>query len=67
MIVFSSVGAEFRGMVKGICELPWLRKLVSELEFDQKDEMKLYCDNKAAINISHNPIQHDRTEHIEVD
>ena len=29
--------------------------------------MKLYCDNKSAINIAHNPIQHDKTKHIEVD
>ena len=29
--------------------------------------MKLYYDNKSAINIAHNPIQHDRTKHIEVD
>ena len=29
--------------------------------------MKLYSDNKSAINIAHNPIQHDRTKHIEID
>ena len=29
--------------------------------------MKLYCDNKSAINIAHNPIQHDITKHIEID
>ena len=35
---------------------------------DQVDDpMKLYCDNKSAITIAHNPIQHDRTKHIEVD
>lgn len=29
--------------------------------------MSQYCDNKAAINIVHNHVQHDRTKHIEVD
>ena len=29
--------------------------------------MKLYCDNKSAISIAHNLVQHDRTKHIEID
>jgi len=29
--------------------------------------MTLYCENKAAISIVHNLVQHDRTKHIEVD
>ena len=28
--------------------------------------MNLFCDNKVAIDISHNPVQHDRTKHVEV-
>ncbi|XP_057811878.1 uncharacterized protein LOC131026125 [Salvia miltiorrhiza] len=28
---------------------------------------KMFCDNKAAISISENPVQHDRTKHVEVD
>jgi transposase InsO family protein len=67
VVALSSAEAEFRGMVKGICELLWLRKLLAELGMNTEAEMKLYCDNKAAIDISHNPVQHDRTKHIEVD
>ena len=29
--------------------------------------MKLWCDNKSAINIANNPVQHDRTKHVEID
>ena len=29
--------------------------------------MRLYCDNKSAISITHNPIQHDRTKHVKID
>ncbi|KAL6325478.1 hypothetical protein AAG906_023323 [Vitis piasezkii] len=53
----------FRGMAKGLCELLWLRRLLMRLVLPRL-EMKLFCDNKAAIDISHNPIQHDRTKHV---
>lgn len=29
--------------------------------------MKLFCDNKVAINICHNPVHHGLTKHVEVD
>lgn len=67
VVALSSAEAEFRGMAKGMCELLWLRKLLTELGFAPNREMNLYYDNKAAIDISHNPIQHDRTKHVEVD
>jgi Reverse transcriptase (RNA-dependent DNA polymerase)/Integrase core domain len=67
VVALSSAEAEFRGMVKGVFELLWIKKLLTELGFKPENEMQLFCDNKAAIDISHNPVQHDRTKHIEVD
>jgi hypothetical protein len=49
------------------CEILWLKILLKKLGFDSKDSVRLYCDNKAAINIAHNPVQHDQTKHVEID
>ncbi|CAL9003921.1 unnamed protein product [Prunus brigantina] len=63
----SSAEAEYRGMAQDVCELLWLRRLLRDLGFAPQKPMDLYCDNNAAIAIAHNPMQHDRTKHVEVD
>jgi hypothetical protein len=67
VVALSSAKAEFRGMAKGLCELLWIMRLLIELGFAPTSEMELFCDNKSAITISHDPVQHDRTKHVEVD
>ena len=67
VVANSSVKLEFRAIAPGLCELLWLKIILDDLRIKWDDPMKLYCDNKSAINISHNPIQHNRTKHIEVD
>jgi hypothetical protein len=42
-------------------------KKLSYREFEPKSEMRLLYNNKAAINISHNPMQYDRTKYVDVD
>ena len=37
---------------------------LEDLKIKWDGPMKLYCDNKSAISIRHNPIQYDRTKHI---
>ncbi|CAL8990138.1 unnamed protein product, partial [Prunus brigantina] len=61
----SSAEAEYRGMAHGVCELLWIRRLLTELGFKPGKPMELHCDNKSAIDIAHNPVQHDRTKHVE--
>ena len=67
MVALSSAEAEFREIAQGLAEVLWLRKLLSKIGFLPTDACELVCDNKAAISISENPVQHDRTKHVEVD
>ena len=67
VVALSNAEADFRGMEKGLCELLWLRNLLTEVGFPPRSAINLLCDNKAAIDIPHNPIQHDCTKHVEVD
>jgi hypothetical protein len=67
VVPLSSAEAEFRGMTKGICELLWLRKLLFELIYPPTILMKLFYDNKAAIDMAHKSVQHDRTKYVKID
>nr|CAN69183.1 hypothetical protein VITISV_004340 [Vitis vinifera] len=67
VIARSSVEVEFKAVAQGMCEGLWLQKLLEELHITVELPIKLYCDNKVAISISHNPVQHDKIKHIEVD
>ena len=65
--VRSSAEAEYRAMAQGIFEIIWLKRVLEELRRPVELPMKLFCDNKAAISIANNQVQHDRTKHVEVD
>ena len=67
VVAQSSAEAELRGIKSGLSELLWLRKLLRELGLHSSQTCKLFCDNKTAISILENPVQHDRTQHVEVD
>ena len=53
-------------MANGICELLWIKRVLEDLK-EANLPLKLFCDNKTAISISQNPVQHDRKKHIEID
>lgn len=67
MVARSSAETEFRAMAHGICDLLWLKIIFDDVGVKWEGTTKLYCDNKSAINIAHNPVQHGRMKHVEVD
>ena len=54
-------------MAHGVCELLWIKQVLQDLRIDYGTSMGLHCDNKTAIEIAHNLVQHDHTKHVEVD
>jgi hypothetical protein len=43
-------------MVFRTYELLWMRNLLNDLGFKPKEAMNLFCDNKSAMEIVHDPV-----------
>ena len=67
VVAQSSAEAKFRGMAHSLCELLQIKGVMEDLGFESSKPINLFDDNKSAIQIAQNPMQHDRTKHVEVD
>ncbi|GKE55098.1 ribonuclease H-like domain-containing protein [Tanacetum coccineum] len=63
----SSVEAEYRGVANVVAETAWIHNLLRELHSPLLTATVVYCDNVSAVYMSANPVQHQRTKHIEID
>ncbi|KAM0042542.1 putative RNA-directed DNA polymerase [Helianthus debilis subsp. tardiflorus] len=63
----SSAEAEYRGVANAVAETTWLRNLLLELHVTVQRASIIYCDNVSAVYLSANPVQHQRTKHVEMD
>nr|GFA90235.1 retrovirus-related Pol polyprotein from transposon TNT 1-94 [Tanacetum cinerariifolium] len=61
----SSVEAEYVSLSACCAQVLWMRTQLTDYGF-HFDKIPMYCDSKAAITISCNPVQHLRTKHIDV-
>lgn len=53
-------------MAHATSELLWIQSLLKELQVPFMTP-SLYCDNLSAVALSHNPVVHAQTKHIELD
>ncbi|XP_051190268.1 uncharacterized mitochondrial protein AtMg00810-like [Lolium perenne] len=63
----SSAEAEYRAVTNCVAECCWLRQLLEELRRPPRKSTVVYCDNVSAVYLSSNPVQHQRTKHVEID
>ncbi|CAL0307768.1 unnamed protein product [Lupinus luteus] len=63
----SSSEAEYRGVANVVSKSCWIRNLLLELQCPVHKATLVYCDNVSAIYLSRNPVQHQRTKHVEMD
>ena len=71
-VALPTAEAEYMGISAGLQELLWIKQYISELLTLQDQDIEtsttpiLYCDNQAAVSISHNDIHYHRTKHIDI-
>lgn len=66
VVARSSTEAEYRSLAATAAEVVWVQSLLHELQVRLPSPI-IYCDNMSTVTLSHNPILHARTKHMELD
>ena len=66
-VSLSSAESEIIAIEKGVKEALWIKNLFKELHIELILPIMLMSDNKSAISMIHDPIQHELTKHIDMD
>ncbi|GJS75740.1 retrovirus-related pol polyprotein from transposon TNT 1-94 [Tanacetum coccineum] len=64
-LAISTTEAEYVSAGKACQQALWMKQAL--IDYDVRlDDVPIMCDNKGAIDLSKNPVQHSRTKHIEI-
>jgi len=66
IVAQSTAEAEFIAATAAVNQAMWLRKILIDLNIEQKESTMIHVDNQAAIAISHNPVFHGKTKHFNI-
>ncbi|KAI3523294.1 hypothetical protein L1887_01354 [Cichorium endivia] len=61
----STAEAEYIAAASCCSQVLWMETQLKDYEFKMQ-QVPIYCDSKSAISISHNPINHSMTNHIDI-
>ena len=65
-VALSTAEAEFIAATATCTQVLWMKRQIEDLKVQCQSPIIIKCDNKSAINISKNPVQHSRTKHIDI-
>ncbi|GJX79043.1 hypothetical protein Tco_0327192 [Tanacetum coccineum] len=64
-LAISTTEAEYVSAGKACQQALWMKQAL--IDYDVRlDDVPIMCDNKGAIDLSKNPVQHSHTKHIEI-
>nr|KYP59471.1 Retrovirus-related Pol polyprotein from transposon TNT 1-94 [Cajanus cajan] len=66
LVARSSIEAEYRALAQAVTEVLWIHSLMKELKVPLNTPTVL-CDNQSTVALSHNPVLHARSKHMELD
>ncbi|GKE81598.1 hypothetical protein Tco_1551598 [Tanacetum coccineum] len=64
-LAISTTEAEYVSAGKACQQALWMKQALIDYDISL-DDVSIMCDNKGAIDLSGNPVQHSRTKHIEI-
>ncbi|GJU98799.1 copia protein [Tanacetum coccineum] len=64
-LAISTTEAEYVSAGKACQQALWMKQALIDYDI-RLDNVPIMCDNKGAIDLSKNPVQHSRTKHIEI-
>ncbi|GJY15170.1 reverse transcriptase domain-containing protein [Tanacetum coccineum] len=64
-LAISTTEAEYVSAEKACQQALWMKQALIDYDV-QLDDILIMCDNKGAIDLSKNPVQHSRTKHIKI-
>eukprot|EP00253_Pinus_taeda_P016828 PITA_16828 len=65
-IALSSAEAEYRGVVNITIQALWLQHFLNELGIQFRQPIIIWCDNQSTLKFCRDPVQRQRTKHIEI-
>ncbi|GKF55069.1 hypothetical protein Tco_0165409, partial [Tanacetum coccineum] len=65
-LAISTTEAEYVSAEKACQQALWMKQALIDYGVRLNDDIPIMCDNKGAIDLSKNPVQHSRTKHIEI-